>query len=92
MQEKDHCRGLMGRLYGHQFESRYDTDDKTDAGQKPSEQSMYQMSATALATGQGLAEMIAAGSGRTSKSTYVHDVCVRCGKVIQREETNATNQ
>lgn len=68
------CHGLWGMLFGHKFEARY---DEVITSHAPPIKSMSVFCD---------AEVLAA-LGRLyndTRSTYAHDVCVRCGMVINR--------
>ena len=77
--EKNHCAGLAGRLFGHRFEPRYDSEesfpDSVDANVLLQVQSMSTYSEWA-------AERVEAM--KTGGERYVLDICVRCGNTIKR--------
>lgn len=87
MQDKtDNCKGLTGWLFGHKFYPRYDESSSTTT---PGNFSSVGIPDTVLSQAveeEYLCDIIAAANGDSSKRTYVHDVCVRCGKVIKREQ------
>ena len=85
MQEDDGCKGIMGWLFGHKFEPRFDeSNNDTPAGQWVSQQIPEAILKQAIES-EDLADIVEAMSVNSEKTTYVHDVCVRCGKVIYRQ-------
>jgi hypothetical protein len=58
-------------LFGCKFRARYDEHEPSD------------IFAHLFHTGQAAIEALKAGAKR---STYIHDVCVRCGRVIERKK------
>jgi hypothetical protein len=88
MQKEDKCIGLIGGLFGHKFEGRFDEDvdnNKPQQGDWVVSQIPEDILEEALMQGENLADIIEAMGGGKSKTTYIHDVCVRCGKIIKRE-------
>ena len=72
------CKGIIGFLFGHKFEERCDEENGT--GKWPFSDTM--LSNQQLVFSSDVSNVIMATA--SSKSTYVKDVCVRCGKVIVR--------
>ena len=71
------CKGLMGRIFGHKFEDRY--DEEVGEGKLPdSKQEIYIDSLIC----DGLPNII--NSTKSCKRTYVYDICTRCGEKIER--------
>lgn len=69
-------------MFGHKFEPRY---DKVESGGKwPFTEGSLESQIAATHTGDAEANLIHAT--REHNSTYVHDVCVRCGETIRRME------
>lgn len=83
MTSGDMCQGLMGRLFGHKFVQRMHTTEET-AGKWPFTEGTIesQIAATNVA---GMSDLVQATSAR--KTTYVHDICVRCGKIIKQDNS-----
>lgn len=78
------CLGIAGRLFGHQYEARFDSVEE------------YPYTGTRTLNVNGspttaaeIAEMFNNG-GLTE--TYIHDVCVRCGDVIERKAEGHTDE
>lgn len=85
MQKEDGCVGLMGRLFGHKFEARCDNvSNETPTGQWVSQQIPEHILEEAIQT-ENLEDIVRAMAVNSGKSTYIHDVCVRCGKTIKRQ-------
>lgn len=70
------CTGLAGRLFGHKFVPRFDT--KSGFGQRLPDHIV-------LALG-GLSAANLIEAEKDSESTYVYDICVRCGTVVRRTD------
>jgi hypothetical protein len=81
------CRGLAGKIFGHRFQPRYD-EKFTGAAQavKPFEVVWHE----ALQTGQAALDGVPQGIMSSIKAlgsaeeVYVHDVCTRCGAVVEK--------
>ena len=70
------CIGI-GKLLGHKFRARYHTEN----GQATTPTTLEVM-------GCGAADMAyLVESTKSRKQTYIHDVCVRCGVIINKEPT-----
>lgn len=74
------CAGLWGKLFGHKFEER--VDESMSAAPVHTIDSY-----TSIAHGASGMAMIL-NTMRSVEQKYVHDVCVRCGTVIKRGDTN----
>jgi len=80
------CKGVFGQLFGHKLSPRFDTKSKpnpnlaevikeiTDCYSRTN--SYFDLSDT---LGMALGEM----TGEV-ETTYVHDICPRCGTIIKR--------
>jgi len=85
---KTPCDGIWGRLFGHKYVARYDTEDnfpsQLDLGksgpQGPSIVGQYAWYCLSTMSGYQIDQ------SKNKKRTYVHDVCVRCGHVINRSQ------
>lgn len=71
------CSGLMGLWFGHKFEARYD-EETTDPKDFPSNVN--------VPVWVNPAEIILANKDKTT--TYVGDICVRCGTTVERVRFN----
>lgn len=83
----DGCKGLLGYLFGHKFESRYDekdtTSDEVVKQAKSAIDALY--SNDCFANSYDASRILENFQNMNSIETiYVHDICVRCGKVITR--------
>jgi len=83
-EKKDSCKGLFGALFGHKFEARYDKKDNTTAPGNFSSIGIPDYILEEALVSENLQDIIAAANGDSSSSTYVHDICVRCGEVVVR--------
>ena len=83
-QDADKCKGLWGALFGHKFVARYDKDNSVGReGEWSSFDIPREILDAALVT-EALSDILQAAQAEHTKSTYIHDVCVRCGKVVHR--------
>jgi hypothetical protein len=88
MQETNKCKGLFGWLFGHKFEARYDeNNDETEPGNFTVQQVPENVLYLAVEDGELLSDILKSMKANSSKSTYIHDICVRCGKVINKQDT-----
>lgn len=71
----NNCIGFWGKWFGHDFHPCYDTVEKP--GQTRLENFKYEFDST-------LVEVLQAQ--KLHESTYVKHVCIRCGKVVKRDE------
>lgn len=69
----NNCKGIFGRLFGHDFKAIYDMKDFMPNGLKSSWNAMM-MEATYLE---------ALNLCRTNEKKYIKSVCSRCGKAIK---------
>jgi hypothetical protein len=81
---KDKCNGLWGWLFGHKFQARFNEEE--GEGRWPFkvfniERSMY---GTPDPHNIDMSSII--NSTKSRKSTYVFDICERCGEIIRRNE------
>jgi hypothetical protein len=67
------CNGLMGLLFGHKFEGRYN-EEESEGTMPVSEYFVFS---------NDIDKVINATKSR--KLTYVHDVCKRCGQVVEKK-------
>lgn len=63
------CTGIVGRLFGHNFEARYS----------------YGAATTMVDEFEGNASAVIAVIEASKPETYVHDVCTRCGATIEKK-------
>lgn len=75
------CKGIFGLLFGHRFKARYSTAEKERENDYD-----LKLSNGMFSTDQR-AVMVAAYTPLT-ETTYEHDVCVRCGAVVNNEVPN----
>ena len=64
------CCGLFGKLFGHRFEARYDSEESE--GKLPDQLTSVTIDA------HYLVQIVEAT--RSIKETYIHDICTRCGE------------
>jgi len=93
----DKCCGIFGRIFGHKFEARYDTNDSSQPSVPNSEapkflkealdayyeRAVYMDDDQISCITSGFSDMETDGGNSESK-TYVHDVCVRCGLIVKK--------
>jgi hypothetical protein len=72
------CKGIFGLLFGHKFEGRYNTEE--GEGKWPLKEGSIESQITST-NPSAVSEIIE--SSRNQKTTYIKDVCVRCGEVIE---------
>lgn len=79
------CQGLLGILFGHKFCARY--DEHKEAG-SPSAAVVATTCNAYDSSNDNLEDVLDAlgRAYRDSSTTYVHDVCVRCGLIIHRPQ------
>ena len=90
------CIGIFGRLFGHKFRPRQDTESKLSSSLDPVLGGMMEQKAVASMVGQILSKFTSSdesmediiGAFKEEKSTYVGDVCQRCGAVLRREQAS----
>jgi hypothetical protein len=82
--EIDKCKGISGRLFGHVFEPRYNTQE--GEGKMPN----VDMWSPSFSFGTDVPKVIE--STKSRKRIYVHDICIRCGKVIKKESVGNGNE
>ncbi len=93
--EPNKCLGIFGWMFGHRFVARWDTEEKL----APSAESVI----AAVAPNTNVGRVMDALSDRTNlegvveqlketKTTYLCDVCVRCGALRQRVPGPAAGQ
>ena len=75
------CSGLMGKVFGHRFEERYDQNIKGVPSAKIDDHLMLALGGVETAR---ILEKL-----QDIKQTYVHDVCTRCGAIVKRGDTDA---
>ena len=66
------CLGMMGSLFGHRFQGRYD-----EVKELPPELASGLTSIKTTSVNGGASGM---ASFMNTKRTYLHDICVRCGE------------
>jgi hypothetical protein len=71
------CMGLLGDWLGHKYQPRYDTNHLP-----PKSVDCKGLERKYAFSSYDLERIIGANTDKTS--TYVHDVCVRCGDVRKR--------
>ena len=87
--EKTHCRGILGYIFGHKFSGRYSREDITspkiaDAAAGAVKQLIVQDATVIYMEEQIEAIMDGFRGMNSTKNTYVHDICTRCGHTIQK--------
>lgn len=85
------CKGIGGLLFGHKFQPRYSEDDQTPV--EASAEMNIAISTYFKSIGvyiecvhlSGLQTVTEAFQNLSNlKTTYIHDICVRCGQVNQK--------
>lgn len=71
------CQGILGRLFGHKYRPRYDVKER----ERGVTFKLPEFTGPAII----LSELIEATCKPLTDSTYVRDVCVRCGEQRKRE-------
>lgn len=77
--EEDACVGVMGVIFGHNYQSRYDVREEKTPPARPLPDVDTNAPSDAV-------EFVKALGGTSKDSRYVHDVCIRCGRVIKRPQ------
>jgi len=65
------CKGIMGKIFGHKFESRYNIEKSAS---KPIG------SMTNIWDIEKVLDQF-----RDTKKIYIYDICSRCGKIIKKD-------
>ena len=73
------CNGLVGLLFGHKFEARYNSEE--GEGKWPFKEGSLESQITS--TNQNAANIISCT--KNNRQTYIQDVCKRCGMVIEKK-------
>lgn len=81
------CRGLVGRVFGHRFEPRFDTKKMQSpdilAQLKASlERAVNDTTIILDGVTSGLTDLVEAAA--SNEEIHTHDICVRCGAVAVR--------
>lgn len=81
--KKDNCKGILGRLFGHNFKTIYDTKshlptDNLLNSKKVLFDPVYGAILGNDATNEALRNL------RTNEKIYIKSVCSRCGKTINK--------
>jgi len=63
--------------FGHKFEARFHSEESQ--GEFPKD-----LWTPALAFSKDIAEIIQ--STKSKKETYIHDICVRCGQIVNKNK------
>lgn len=84
------CKGIWGLLFGHKFRGRWHEEDNTAesvAIQAKTSINYYISSTAYIPDSDGNIENILNGfrNMNNTKSTYVHDICLRCGKIVNNK-------
>jgi len=83
------CFGLMGLIFGHKFEPRYDESEVGDpnAATELGKILPYYRKEVLLDNDVAVINRITqALTTLSEESIYVQDVCVRCGAIIERQD------
>ena len=85
--EQNKCLGMFGAFFGHRFIPRYDTEEKLAECAEAVLSSAPQKTNVGLVVGaltgsEGLQNILE--ELKENKTTYVCDVCARCGATRQR--------
>ncbi len=87
--EQNKCLGIFGSWFGHRFKARFDTDEQLAGCAEAILAAALQKSnlgqVVGMFTGDEQLQDIL-GELKEKKSTYVCDVCVRCGAVRGRDQ------
>lgn len=81
------CCGLFGIIFGHKFRPRFNHTDMTPeiSFKEASEAIQTYFKETDYRDEAEISQIMGGFRVMNSEtSTYVHDVCVRCGKTIQK--------
>lgn len=82
------CNNIFGFIFGHKFESRFDTEDITpvEVCNSMKETIGHYIVNTTYSEEDEL-KIIIDGFRKvgSEKKTYIHDVCVRCGQTILKQ-------
>jgi len=76
----DKCRGIWGRIFGHKFVARYDRVENGPDTKTVIELLHRGNMTIVLENDLELVNLL-----RSYKDTYVHDICVRCGVVVEKK-------
>ena len=79
MSEPSECAGISGSIFGHNFQPRYDITTNTE---KVSSEIISALTERTWDYDSELVDAIEAL--KSSSSTYIGDVCTRCGTVLER--------
>lgn len=74
------CNGLVGLLFGHKFETRY--DEEVGEGKWPFQEGTIESQLTSTDT-RYISEIV--DSTRSHKETYIRDICKRCGTTVEKK-------
>lgn len=91
MYDENKCVGIGGKLFGHKFEAvfEYETKNEPDPAVlqaiMPTVESCYNKLIDAGYDGVGNAVEEVLETLKTEKRTYVHHVCIRCGKIVKKD-------
>ena len=69
----DKCKGILGKIFGHNFKARYNTE--YSEGKFPPDLDLWSPYCKDIIE-----------ATKSEKSEYIHDICIRCGKVIKKKE------
>jgi len=75
------CIGLCGRLFGHKFVGRYDTEETGPDPKVVSDLFSRRGITVVLDNDVDVVRQL-----RSYNSVYKHSVCVRCGAVVEKEK------
>ena len=81
------CKGFFGKIFGHKFEPRYDTEPSGENAKVEAVKLITDKSQEILESIEYLETVISSALSYFSdneKATYVCDVCSRCGTIIKR--------
>jgi hypothetical protein len=83
----DKCHGIFGRIFGHKFQPRFSETDTTPdiAFKEACEAIQMYIKETSYIDEDEISEIMNGFRVMNSMTTtYVHDVCIRCGRTIQK--------
>lgn len=79
------CVGLWGWLFGHKFQARFN-EEESDGKWPFKEGTLESQMTTAVQGGYDVSVSSIVNSTKSHKSSYVLDVCERCGEIIKHDE------
>lgn len=79
MDYRPECCGLIGSIFGHRFEPRYHNESVSS----PLSDDSIRIIMGDTPSDEFCSSNLEAAKAQSSKSTYVYDVCERCGQTVK---------